>query len=51
MAMLLAPAAWMSVQTGWPERLFEVHMRRGVSLSVQLGSDLVTAVMFARGGS
>ena len=47
MAMLLAPAAWMSVQTGWPERLFEVHMRQGVSLSVQLGSDLVTAVMFA----
>lgn len=43
MAMWLAPAAWMSVQTGWPERLFEVHMRQGVSFAVQIGSDLVTA--------
>jgi len=43
MAMWLAPAAWMSVQTGWPERLFEVHMRQGVSFAVQMGSDLATA--------
>lgn len=46
-AMILAPAAWMSVQTGWPERLFEVNMRQGVSFSVQLGSDAVTAAAFA----
>jgi hypothetical protein len=45
-AMVLAPAAWMSVQTGWPERLFEVHMRQGVSFVVQLGSDAVTAAAF-----
>lgn len=46
-AMVLAPAAWMSVQTGWPERLFEVNMRQGVSFGVQLGSDAVTALAFA----
>lgn len=46
-AMVLAPAAWMSVQTGWPERLFEVNMRQGVSFGVQLGSDAVTACAFA----
>jgi O-antigen/teichoic acid export membrane protein len=45
-AMLMAPAAWMSVQTGWPERLFEVSMRQDVSFAVQLGSDLVTALAF-----
>lgn len=47
MAMWLAPAAWMSVQTGWPERLFEVHSRQGVSFSIQLGSDLLTACLTA----
>lgn len=46
-SMLLAPAAWMAVQTGWPERLFEVNMRQGVSFAVQLGFDVVTAVAFA----
>lgn len=46
-AMLMAPAAWMAVQTGWPERLFEVNMRQGVSFGVQLGSDAVTAAAFA----
>lgn len=47
MAMWLAPAAWMSLQTGWPERLFEVHMRQGVSFAVQVGSDLATAALAA----
>jgi O-antigen/teichoic acid export membrane protein len=47
MAMWLAPAAWMSVQTGWPERLFEVYLRQGVSFAVQIGSDLATAVLTA----
>ncbi|HEX7892061.1 MAG TPA: oligosaccharide flippase family protein [Ramlibacter sp.] len=46
-AMALAPAAWMSVQTGWPERLFEVNMRQDASFVVQLGSDAVTALAFA----
>jgi O-antigen/teichoic acid export membrane protein len=47
MAMWLAPAAWMSVQTGWPERLFEVYLRQGVSFAVQIGSDLATAALTA----
>lgn len=46
-AMVLAPAAWMAVQTGWPERLFEVNSRQGVSFALQLGSDAVTAGAFA----
>lgn len=46
-AMVLAPAAWMAVQTGWPERLFEVNARQGVSFALQLGSDAVTAAAFA----
>lgn len=46
-AMVLAPAAWLAVQTGWPERLFEVNMRQGVSFAVQLTSDAVTALAFA----
>lgn len=46
-AMILAPAAWMSIQTGWPERLFEVNMRQGVSFGVQLGSDIATSGTFA----
>lgn len=46
-AMLVAPAAWMAVQTGWPERLFEVNMRQAVSFVVQLSADFITAVVFA----
>ena len=46
-SMALAPAAWMAVQTGWPERLFEVNGRQGVSFVLQLGSDATTAVIFA----
>lgn len=43
-AMVLAPAAWMSLQTGWPERLFEVAMRQDVSFRVQIGADIITAL-------
>lgn len=46
-AMMMAPAAWMSIQTGWPERLFEVRMRQGVSFSIQVASDVTTASLFA----
>jgi len=46
-AMVIAPSAWMAVQTGWPERLFEVNMRQGVSFTVQLGFDVLTAIAFA----
>jgi len=38
-AMVLAPAAWVSTQTGWPERLFEVNGRQGVSFTVQIIAD------------
>ncbi|MGA3725804.1 lipopolysaccharide biosynthesis protein [Achromobacter xylosoxidans] len=43
-AMIMAPAAWMSLQTGWPERLFEVSMRQDVSFKVQIAADIITAV-------
>ncbi len=42
-AMIMAPAAWMSLQTGWPERLFEVSMRQDVSFKVQIAADIITA--------
>ncbi|MBM4203214.1 MAG: hypothetical protein FJ194_03570 [Gammaproteobacteria bacterium] len=45
-AMLLSPAAWWAVQTAWPERLFEVHGRQGVSLTLQLVADVATAAAF-----
>jgi O-antigen/teichoic acid export membrane protein len=45
-AMILAPAAWWAVQSSWPDRLFEVHARQGVSLVLQIFSDAVTALLF-----
>ncbi|WP_333903105.1 lipopolysaccharide biosynthesis protein [Achromobacter insolitus] len=42
-AMIIAPAAWMSLQTGWPERLFEVSIRQDVSFKVQIAADIITA--------
>ncbi|KNE28295.1 hypothetical protein AFM18_07190 [Achromobacter spanius] len=42
-AMIMAPATWMSLQTGWPERLFEVSMRQDVSFKVQIAADIITA--------
>lgn len=45
MAMALAPAVWMSLQTGWPERMFEVCRRQGVSFGVQLVFDMIHAVI------
>lgn len=44
-AMVLAPTAWMSLQTGWPERLFEVAHRQDVSFRIQIGADLITSVV------
>lgn len=43
-AMIMAPAAWMALQTGWPERLFEVSMRQDLSFKVQISADILTAV-------
>ncbi len=42
-AMIMAPAAWMALQTGWPERLFEVCMRQDLSFKVQISADIVMA--------
>ncbi|WP_379061410.1 lipopolysaccharide biosynthesis protein [Mesorhizobium sp. UC22_110] len=44
-AMILAPAAWLSVQTSWPERLFEVAGRQEVSFKVQMTFDMLTAIV------
>lgn len=38
-AMILAPAAWLSLQTGWPERLFEVAGRQDLSFKIQVTFD------------
>lgn len=46
-AMILAPAAWLALQTGWPERLFEAALRQDVSFRVQIGFDLLTVVAVA----
>lgn len=43
-AALLAPAVWMS-QTGWIERIFEVARRQGVPFAMQVGFDLINAVI------
>ncbi|WP_054507847.1 lipopolysaccharide biosynthesis protein [Achromobacter xylosoxidans] len=43
-AMILAPAAWLALQTGWPERLFEVAQRQHVSFTIQVSADIITAV-------
>jgi len=42
-AMILSVAAWLSLQTSWPERLFETAGRQGVSFAIQLGFDLTAA--------
>lgn len=42
-SMILAPAAWLSLQTGWPERLFEVAMKQDLSFKIQVGFDTVAA--------
>lgn len=41
-AMILAPAAWLALQTGWPERLFEVAHRQDVSFTIQVSADIIT---------
>lgn len=45
-SMMIAPAAWLAVQTGWPERLFEVNARQEVSFIVQISFDALTAAVF-----
>lgn len=42
-AMVLAPAAWLSVQSAWPERLFEVYQRQDASFRIQIIFDILTA--------
>lgn len=41
-AMIMAPAAWLSTQTGWPERLAETSGRQGVTFTAQVIFDTVT---------
>lgn len=43
-AMILSFAAWMGIQTAWPERLFESVGRQGVSFAIQLSFDVLTAL-------
>lgn len=38
-AMLLAPATWLALQTGWPERVFEATNRQDLSFKIQIGFD------------
>lgn len=42
-AMILSIAAWLSLQTAWPERLFEAAERQGVSFIIQVGFDALAA--------
>lgn len=42
--MILSFAAWMGIQTAWPERLFESVGRQGVSFAIQLSFDVLTAI-------
>lgn len=44
LAMLIAPAAWLSAQTGWPERLAEASGRQGATFAVQIICDSITIV-------
>lgn len=44
LAMLIAPAAWLSAQTGWPERLAEASGRQGATFAVQVVCDTTTIV-------
>src|SRR5690606_30123601 len=44
-AMFMAPAAWLSLQTGWPERLFEVAMRQDLSFKIQVTFDTAAAAV------
>lgn len=43
-AMVLAPSAWLALQTGWPERMFEVATRQDVSFKIQMIFDGLTIV-------
>lgn len=43
-SMVLAPAAWLSIQTAWPERLFEVFRKQDISFRLQIFFDVLTAV-------
>ncbi len=46
MAASLAIAAWWSLQTSWPERIFEVQGKQVVSFTIQSVGDLITAFGF-----
>lgn len=43
-AMVLAFPAWLAIQTAWPERLFESVGRQGVSFTIQITFDTISAL-------
>lgn len=44
-ATLLAIPGWLAIQTAWPERLFESVGRQGVSFTIQITFDLLSAAL------
>lgn len=44
-AMVLAVAAWLALQTSWPERLYESVGKQGVSFAIQITFDALAAVV------
>jgi O-antigen/teichoic acid export membrane protein len=45
-ASSLSIAAWWSLQTSWPERIFEIRNRQGTALAIQTVGDALTAAVF-----
>jgi O-antigen/teichoic acid export membrane protein len=43
-AMILSVAAWLALQTSWPERLYESVGKQGVSFAIQISFDALAAV-------
>lgn len=43
-AMIMAPSAWLSTQTGWTERLAEANSRQGSTFAIQVISDAITVM-------
>jgi heme/copper-type cytochrome/quinol oxidase subunit 4 len=42
--MILSVAAWLALQTSWPERLYESVGKQGVSFAIQISFDALAAV-------
>jgi len=44
-AMILSIAAWLGIQTAWPERLYESVGRQATSFAIQISFDAITALI------